>query len=456
MKKINILNSLIVFSILNIAAIQNNALALTTAASAHTINPGKSWDGNPLKGFATYGVDWRVINSASYPMSMEFLYMPVNKTLTGKSSTGVYNYDWSKLESQLTGIANNGRQAVIRYYLEYPDSPTGVPQFLIDGGLVMTGISPNYEDLNLREALKSFIAAYGAKYDGDKRIAFLQVGILGSWGEWHSPSPSAEVSYEVLNAFNAAFKKTPFSGRYPVNALVNLPKMGIHDDSFCYESYGFSWTTMEGLINAGIPDRWKTAPFGGELRPEVQQTIFSTALPWVGGNNNDWVTCVSKLHPTYMLCYSCNEYIDTTTNQSKTNSIIAQHMMGYDFRVTTAYYNNSISRHSALNLTLDIQNIGAAPFYYDHTTWPIAVGVKNSTGSLIKSWNTTWDLNTFPADSSTNKSPQFSITHGLPIGNYNICVKVINPLLNGHQLGFANLGQTADGWLDLGSFNVSQ
>eukprot|EP01052_Picozoa_sp_SAG31_P004428 SAG31_NODE_183_length_20987_cov_8.711078_12_plen_46_part_00 len=45
-------------------------------------------------------------------------------------------------------------------------------------------MSPNYADLHLIAALESFIAEFGRRYDADPRIGFVQVGLLGYWGEW--------------------------------------------------------------------------------------------------------------------------------------------------------------------------------------------------------------------------------------------------------------------------------
>ena len=94
-------------------------------------------------------------------------------------------------------IASAGRHAVFRFYLEYPNKPLALPQFLVDAGvtihtnIVTEGVSkermltPDYEDPRLRAALGRFIVALGARYDGDVRIGFITAGLLGKWGEWH-------------------------------------------------------------------------------------------------------------------------------------------------------------------------------------------------------------------------------------------------------------------------------
>src|SRR5690606_36712632 len=80
--------------------------------------------------------------------------------------------------------------------------------------------TPDYEDENLRRALRDFIAALGERYDGDPRIGFITAGLLGTWGEWHT-YPRSElfaskaVQDEVMDAYEAAFATTLVLLLYP-------------------------------------------------------------------------------------------------------------------------------------------------------------------------------------------------------------------------------------------------
>ena len=71
-----------------------------------------------------------------------------------------------------------------------------VPRFLRDRNLTLHwysdllggGVSPDYSEPMLLRALEQFVTALGARYDGDSRIAFITLGLLGFWGEFHSKS----------------------------------------------------------------------------------------------------------------------------------------------------------------------------------------------------------------------------------------------------------------------------
>lgn len=143
---------------------------------------------NPLQGILT-NPDWNSIDALnSFPSSLEFYYLALDKVMTDYNT-----YDWeTHLESRLNDTASRNRHAIVRFVLDMPAAAeTSVPQFLIDGGLGFNtyttyggGESPDYTDDNLRTALLQFIEAFGQKYDGDSRLGFVQVGLLGLWGEW--------------------------------------------------------------------------------------------------------------------------------------------------------------------------------------------------------------------------------------------------------------------------------
>ena len=147
---------------------------------------------------------------------------------------GYDEFDWQPLEAMLTHIASRGHQTVLRIFLEYPGKKNVLPKFLIEDGLTVhkyvntnthplppTEVeTPDYEDPNLRRSLQQFLAAFGKKYDGDPRLAYVTAGLLGTWGEWHT-YPRSElfasktVQNEVLSGYEKAFRITPILLRYP-------------------------------------------------------------------------------------------------------------------------------------------------------------------------------------------------------------------------------------------------
>ena len=144
----------------------------------------------------------------------------------------------SVVEPRLQASASRGKHAILRFYMDYPQ-PEGsyvshTPQFLTEepynvamtswssDDLSSVGLSPNYADPNLVLALTNFITALGQRYDGDNRIAFIQLGLLGFWGEWHTWTGDNSTDFwipdetrmAVIDAYDIAFDTTQVQMRY--------------------------------------------------------------------------------------------------------------------------------------------------------------------------------------------------------------------------------------------------
>ena len=147
-------------------------------------------EANPLKGMMPFAP-----SDASYspglpetapPYTMEWLTLPVSDVVTGPGT-----YSWDKLEAHLNAIAARGHQAVLRFYVDYPGRPSGMPAYLLSSHEVPTheytvngnapgqSLAPDYNDPEMMSMLTGFISALGQQYDGDPRLAFIT---LVEWG----------------------------------------------------------------------------------------------------------------------------------------------------------------------------------------------------------------------------------------------------------------------------------
>jgi len=107
---------------------------------------------------------------------------------------GPNEYNWSVLEEALAGAEAKNMHVVLRVFLHYPDQPLRVPSYLMDKIELRTissgETSPQYDDPTLLTALEQFIGELGAKYDGHKSLAFIQLGLLGKVGLLFHPLAS--------------------------------------------------------------------------------------------------------------------------------------------------------------------------------------------------------------------------------------------------------------------------
>ncbi|MFD4555383.1 carbohydrate-binding protein [Streptomyces sp. NPDC058469] len=469
----------------------------------HTLTRADAPLDNPLKGFARFyqpGAD----QNTGYPHSLTWSYFGLSEVMNDSSNCRLY--DWSVLDDALTETASYGNQAAIRFYMEYPGGSGTHPANAIPpcfAGHVdnrtnayWNTTSPDYDSAYLLDALKNFIAAFGARYDNDPRIGFIHMGLVGLWGEWHTwpyDTDTSSDSYpnymptdahgaEIIKAYNSAFTHTKIEVRYPESgggAADSLPAVGYHDDSFCFREGspqagvtlptsmgGASYSQLQKALEQGVENRWTTASMGGEVRPEIQSTAFDN---WPGGSGavDNMKACLELEHTTWKINEGSANY-----DPNNANVAAAVRLMGYDLTVDHAYFHDTAQGSTTVGVR--ITNNGVAPFYYP---WTVSLGLKNSAGQVVKTWATPWDLRkvmpakirAFP-DWGVGADPtyldygyaQYFDTSvdlsGVTAGGYQLVMKAKNPLedvsASAKKLRFANAGQNQDGWLDLGAMTV--
>lgn len=466
--------------------------AADSSLAEHDLTYAPSPLDNPLKGFAPF-YPWET--ETSFPHSLEWVYVPLKAVMDGPES---FTFD-AGLEPALNAIAARGNQAAIRVYLEYPDKEDAIPQFIRDSGVEMrhndtyNQDEPNYDDEKMVTYLTNFIQAFGARYDGDPRIGFIHMGLVGLWGEWHTypydtdtsndsyPNhmPNADTTNAIFSAYDAAFNKTKLEVRNPGLPNAGDYDIGYHDDSFGFkegeplqsvtqpESMGGAYYSfLTQMLDAGSENKWMTQSVGGEVRPEIQPTFFSG-----GANVDQAMDDIELTHATWMI----NQYGISNYSASDTAVAAGVRKMGYDLTVKSAYYND-VAQGDPLKVGVKIENNGVAPFSYP---WKVELGVKNASGKLVKQWDTDWDMTkVLPSEIKTypewnvSGSPEtipfadpyyFDTTiaaPGLSDGYYYLVMKVVNPLEavtnKAKQVGFANTDQAKDGWLNLGAVRMGE
>jgi hypothetical protein len=378
-------------------------------------------------------------------------------------------FDWAPIEKHLTAIAARGHQAVFRVYLDYPKQAPGTPKFLLEAGVAAhahnyngnngRSVSPDYEDPRLRAALADFIAAFGKKYDGDPRIGFLTVGLLGYWGEWHtSGNPewfaSKTVQREVMDAYLRAFHRTRLLLRYPAGpddpyyADNRDLAMGYHDDSFAYATMPIgdpkNWFFLNRMTRAGALEKWRTQPIGGEVRPEVWDTLWND--PTGAPKGQEYLSCVEATHATWLM--NTGVFRNAFTGATRERALAGARRLGYELHVSAAALVKD--PNGGVLVRVQIRNTGVAPFYYP---WPVEIGLLDGSGKLAGTVSTDWDLSKIlPGEKPTDLEAS-AIDDSIAPGPYRVLLRVANPLKHGAPLRFANQAQddALAGWLTLGS-----
>jgi hypothetical protein len=445
--------------------------ATEATAQVRKLEAGPMPTNNPLKGLVPYARP----TPDRFPHSMEFNYLGLARLVVGKNE-----YDWQPLEELLDDIASRGNQAVIRIYMEYPDKADGIPKYLIDDGLkVYTYLNtntapfppkevstPDYEDANLRSMLRNFILQFGKKYDGDARLGYITAGLLGTWGEWHTYPrndlwASKETQTIVMDAYEKAFDKTPILLRYPAGedhydkAQTSNRRFGYHDDSLCWATLETgkkedNWFFVPALKAAGpqTMNRWKTSPIGGEIRPEVWGRIFDDSNDIAQAQS--FAKCASQLHLTWTM--DTGMFREAASGPRLENAKREVAKLGYVFYIDQCKFPMT-TEATKIDVALHVVNKGLAPMYH---AWPLEYGLANAEGKIIQTWSTDTTLvGILPDASGTALQNVIDLTSIKP-SNYQLLVRVVNPLPNGKPLQFANVEweSISPGWQTLGAITV--
>jgi hypothetical protein len=415
-------------------------------------------DENPLKGLMPFAV--MAQDKHSFPHSMEWFYLPLSAVVTAPGT-----YDWSPLEAQLTQISGRGHQAVFRFYLDYPGSPSGIPSFLIASGLrtfpysdednaasATPSVAPDYRDSRLMECLVQFIKALGAKYDGDVRIAYLTAGLYGFWGEWHvldHPLPGEPPGWSIsqkdkdrlLEEYAKDFNKTPVLVRTATvtkNAEL-LSHFGFHDDSFLRDTLGSeAWDFWQAMEPAGTEENWKLHPIGGEIYPQLQSRVWDT---WPNRAGEDISNAITTTHATWMMDAAL--FTANSTPAERANALRAQRMMGYTLYCSASRLD--VGAGGTTTLRVRIENRGVAPFY---AKWPVDVEILNKKHKPVAEVSVHWPLETLLPGHMAEWTASLGV---LDKRAQFIAFRVVNPMEHGHPVAFANASMSSllPGWLTL-------
>ena len=392
----------------------------------------------PLKGWAPY----TTAGTIHQPYSMVFLYASWKEL---EPIEGQYEFEKWEKEDWAHPHAE-GKHVIFRIYMDYPTKASGIPVWLLDKGVETQkysqhggGITPNYNHPEMRKSLANFIAALGARYNLNPRVAFIQLGLLGHWGEWHT-YPQTErfadhtTTKIVVEAYRKAFPDKMLMARYP-RGYAAIPKwLGFHDDMFPADTQnGKDWAFLTTLKASGQDKNWMVAPVGGEMEPFQSEKWM---LPEYGNTQK----ALRNGHFSWIGPY-CPALVETKSQAYLNNCKELLQEMGYDFRILTYEHKRTIKQGDPLQLSLTGKNQGIAPFYYK---WPVYLAFINTDGTIA---TTETDLDIRLWRPGEFKTLMTASSQNLPPGLYRLGIGVIDPWTQKPRLKFSNKMELhKDGW----------
>lgn len=153
--------------------------------------------------------------------------------------------------AEWAGLAEINTKVIPRVYLDWPPGGHYWPADLPAG---------QYETPEFAQRVVALIAKLGQCWNRDPRVAYVETGIVGLWGEQHDPTPSLALQKVIGDAFVEYFPDKLLMNRYP--GIFTDYKFGTYWDSFGHKEE--METHLPLLKSPRLVDRWKIAPMGGD------------------------------------------------------------------------------------------------------------------------------------------------------------------------------------------------
>lgn len=401
---------------------------------------------NPLKGWCPYPNAGEI----HQPYSMVFQYISWREL---EPTEGDFRFE--EWEDSWDSKAAIDKHIVFRVYIDYPEKPSGLPNWLRKAGVKEFayeeyggGKSPDYNAPLMTAAMERLIAALGKRYNKNPRIAFIQLGLLGFWGEWHTyPLPklyaSPDTERRIIEAYKKAFPAKSLMVRYARDHAGEQDWIGFHDDMFPEDTdNGKDWSFLAGLHKSMRTENWKVAVVGGEMVP-------GKADIWLGRDFHTTSTMLERSHFSWVGPY-CPALELTKNEQFRKRSEQLIRKMGYEFQLTEISHPPTVKVKQTLRLSLKGKNNGVAPFYYP---WSVEWVLLDSSGEVISTLKTDWDIRKWLPGEFTERT---ELVFDVPSGKYRLGLGIRDPWRDRPAIGFANDLPVTNGWTTLSEIRVAE
>jgi hypothetical protein len=256
-----------------------------------------------------------------------------------------------------SGIEHTNTKVIPRIYLHWPHRGLYWPADMTAG---------DYSSDRFRNRVVALIEKLGEAWDDDPRIAFIEMGIWGLWGEHHNeafggfgqpPRIPPDMQKLLGNAFQEFFKKKLVMVRYPDD--FRDYSFGIHWDSFIHPEQENHITE---LLSPYMKNRWKTAVMGGEMAFDWGTKLGKDPTDAVVNHHEEIIHAIRLLHWNHLGWVS--DY-DRHNPVARDHAGEIQKALGYRFVIDAVRYNKIVGADRELYVSFDVQNMGSSPIYYN-------------------------------------------------------------------------------------------
>ena len=323
-------------------------------------------------------------------------------------------------------------KAIPRVYLHWSGGQFSHLKSPRDEAYWPTDMTPNdYSSGQFKKRLTRLIKRLGQCWDNDPRVAYIEMGLIGWWGEMHHPHPWPELQKLLGDAFTAAFKNKlilagvdsswgiiRWAGHPSCPKFSDYPKLGFYWDNFVEPSEEEQAQYIEDL-----GDQWHWAVMGGELC-------------WGLPNWQKVINYIRRLHTNHLSWGA--KYQDPVNRREWADKI--QKTFGYRFIIDEVRYPAMVMPNKPFKVLFILHNTGSSPFYYN---WPVGLSLLDVTTKEVVWKDTFKDIDIrkwLPGDKWDPKKQQyairpkaytaeseFTVPAGIQQGRYILALAILDP-----------------------------
>ena len=380
---------------------------------------------------------------------------------------GVYDFGSFEEENNFALWRAQGKKVIFRFVMDVPTAKKhrDIPEWLYsltgkDGDTYHVaygrGYSPNYENPVLIDAHAGAIAALGRRYSKDSLIAFIEIGSLGHWGEWHvhgdiGEMPPQDVREKYVEPYIEAFPDTKLMMRRPYTIAANSG-MGLFNDTAGSPKPTRRWLSWiesghddslndGGADLANMADAWRKAPIGGELATDMEHEEL------LGPLLTQTLELFKLSHTSWIGPGSFSDVPRAGELQGAVDQVL--NTIGYRLRVDSGTVEETSD--GALHLTMVWKNDGVAPFYFD---WQPALSIQGADGR-----RRIFPLAMQLIDVQPGLDCSVSITlpkAALPEGAYTVWAGILDPQTEQAGVALAMAANESSLWYELLNIGLQQ
>lgn len=288
-------------------------------------------------------------------------------------------FEWNELENDVSDgmdkilqVTNqkfqngpeNNLKFIPRLYLHWDNDETYWPDD-------MTEFDYTSEQFQFR--VTRIIERLGEAWNNDPRVAFVELGIFGKWGEHHSPDPTLAMQNLTGQAFQNAFPNKKVSVRHIWKEFQGFGfgeywdswghyqqmwghGKGIADQNQANQTYLDNYIGGEVAYNWGDSEIQPGSSPTDSVSDPIHREFIQNSIRWLHGTQLRWIS----------------DY-DENNAAARVGAAELQKVMGYRYMLNEVQFTPKIVNNE-LRVSLSVTNEGSAPFYYD---WPVEVALHN-------------------------------------------------------------------------------